>query len=109
MKIESKASGENNTNKKIFYEKLALIRNHGEILIKSNKKEKLSNIIGYNFRLGELECAIGIEQLKKLKIMDLRHILIPLKNQNLIQCHYYSFMNKNSLKTGHSSMNDTYR
>ena len=26
----------------------------------------LSNMVGYNFRLGEIECAIGIEQLKKL-------------------------------------------
>ena len=26
----------------------------------------LANMMGYNFRLGEIECAIGIEQLKKL-------------------------------------------
>ena len=35
--------------------------------MKSSKKRNLSNIIGYNFRLGEIESAIGIEQLKKLK------------------------------------------
>ena len=29
-------------------------------------EEDISNLIGYNFRLGEIECAIGIEQLKKL-------------------------------------------
>ena len=27
------------------------------------------NMIGHNFRLGEIECAIGIEQLKKLDIL----------------------------------------
>jgi dTDP-4-amino-4,6-dideoxygalactose transaminase len=27
----------------------------------------LANMLGFNFRLGEIECAIGIEQLKKLK------------------------------------------
>ena len=27
----------------------------------------LNNMIGYNFRLGEIECAIGIEQIKKLE------------------------------------------
>lgn len=27
----------------------------------------LSNMLGHNFRLGEIECAMGIEQLKKLK------------------------------------------
>ena len=26
----------------------------------------ISNMVGYNYRLGEIECAIGIEQLKKL-------------------------------------------
>jgi dTDP-4-amino-4,6-dideoxygalactose transaminase len=92
------------TNKKIFYEKLALIRNHGEILIKSNKKEKLSNIIGYNFRLGELECAIGIEQLKKLKrlvnyriekaefifnqLKKLNGLLLPKINRNIEPSYY---------------------
>ncbi len=55
------------TNKKQLYDKLCLIRNHGEILMKTSKKRNLSNIIGYNFRLGEIESAIGIEQLKKLK------------------------------------------
>ena len=29
--------------------------------------EKLNNMVGHNFRLGEIESAIGIEQLKKLK------------------------------------------
>ena len=28
---------------------------------------KLNNMIGFNFRMGEMEAAIGIEQLKKLK------------------------------------------
>ena len=56
------------TNNKYIYKKLTLIRNHGEMSIsnKSTKKE-LVNIIGHNFRLGEIESAIGIEQLKKLK------------------------------------------
>ena len=38
-----------------------LIRNHGEAVVKT---QSLNNIIGYNFRLGEIEAAIGIEQLK---------------------------------------------
>ena len=32
-----------------------------------NNKKLLNNILGYNFRLGEIEAAIGIEQYKKLK------------------------------------------
>ncbi len=55
------------TNNKKIYKKLLLIRNHGEAVIQTEDKKNLVNIIGYNFRLGEIECAIGIEQLKKLK------------------------------------------
>ena len=31
------------------------------------KFKKINNIIGHNFRMGEIEAAIGIQQLKKLK------------------------------------------
>ncbi len=48
-------------------ERLRLIRNHAEAVVGDKGVENLNNMIGYNFRLGEIECAIGIEQLKKLK------------------------------------------
>lgn len=48
-------------------ERLQLIRNHAEVVVEDKGVENLSNMIGHNFRLGEIECAIGIEQLKKLK------------------------------------------
>jgi len=48
-------------------EKLQLIRNHAEAVVGDKGVSNLSNMLGYNFRLGEIECAIGIEQLKKLK------------------------------------------
>ena len=54
------------TNSATIAKKVRLIRNHAEAVIKSNNKNVLSNMIGYNFRLGEIESAIGIEQLKKL-------------------------------------------
>lgn len=43
--------------------KCQLIRNHAEACIPSPHQE---NLLGHNFRLGEIECAIGVEQLKKL-------------------------------------------
>tara|TARA_B100000575_G_C23137284_1_gene660992 strand:+ start:799 stop:2064 length:1266 start_codon:yes stop_codon:yes gene_type:complete len=56
------------TNNKSLARRCYLIRNHGEILMTNNSKVKeLTNIIGYNFRMGEIEAALGIEQLKKLK------------------------------------------
>lgn len=48
-------------------ERLRLIRNHAEAVVGDKGEANLANMIGYNFRLGEIECAIGIEQLKKLK------------------------------------------
>ena len=48
-----------------------MLRNHAEGVIGSyNKKinkSKLINMIGGNYRMGEIEAAIGIEQLKILK------------------------------------------
>lgn len=54
------------TNDDAIAEKLQLIRNHAEAVVAGKGVTDLSNMLGYNFRLGEIECAIGIEQLKKL-------------------------------------------
>ena len=54
------------TNNKNIANKAYLIRNHGENMVNKIKTSNFSNLIGYNFRLGEIEAAIGIEQLKKL-------------------------------------------
>ena len=56
------------TNDKIYAERIKLIRNHAESISERKHNENLSfNKAGFNFRLGEIESAIGIEQLKKLK------------------------------------------
>ncbi len=55
------------TNDDDICERMQLIRNHGEAVVLSKGVKNINNIIGHNFRLGEIECAIGIEQLKKLK------------------------------------------
>ena len=55
------------TNDKLIAEKIYLIRNHGEAVVEKKGTQDLTNIIGHNFRLGEIEASIGIEQLKKLK------------------------------------------
>lgn len=57
-------------------ERLQLIRNHAEVVVADKGVTNLSNMIGHNFRLGEIECAMGIEQLKKLKgIVKSRQVL----------------------------------
>lgn len=55
------------TNDDVIAEKMRLIRNHAEAVVGDRGITDLANMIGYNFRLGEVECAIGIEQLKKLE------------------------------------------
>lgn len=55
------------TNDDVLAEKLQLIRNHAEAVVGDKGVTDLTNMLGYNFRLGEIECAVGIEQLKKLK------------------------------------------
>jgi len=54
------------TNSDLYADKLRLIRNHAEVVVESKGNKDLTNMIGFNFRLGEIECAIGIEQIKKL-------------------------------------------
>lgn len=49
-------------------ERLQLIRNHAEAVVEDKGVSNLANMIGFNFRLGEVEAAIGIEQLKKLEL-----------------------------------------
>ena len=48
------------TNDDCLAERLQLIRNHGEAVIDSDSPEELANILGHNFRLGEIEAAIAV-------------------------------------------------
>jgi perosamine synthetase len=55
------------TNDDDLAERLQLIRNHAEVVVKNKKVKNLVNMIGYNYRMTEIEAAIAIEQLKKLE------------------------------------------
>lgn len=57
------------TNDDDIFERLQLIRNHGEAVVADKGVTNIVNIVGHNFRLGEMECAMGIEQLKKLNFL----------------------------------------
>jgi perosamine synthetase len=54
------------TNDARLAERMQLIRNHAEAVVEDKGVTDLTNMLGHNFRLGEIECAMGIEQLKKL-------------------------------------------
>lgn len=48
-------------------ERLRRIRNHGETVMDSDAPSELCNMLGYNFRMGEIEAAIARIQLGKLE------------------------------------------
>jgi dTDP-4-amino-4,6-dideoxygalactose transaminase len=54
------------TNDSQLAERMQLIRNHAEAVVGPKGVSRLDNMVGHNFRLGEIEAAIGIQQLKKL-------------------------------------------
>lgn len=55
------------TNDEKFAERLQLIRNHAEVVVKEKGVKNLVNMIGFNYRMTEIEAAISREQLKKLE------------------------------------------
>jgi dTDP-4-amino-4,6-dideoxygalactose transaminase len=77
------------TNQKKYYEKLKSLRNNG--LIKEKEKFKFKNLgpwyyeqhsIGYNFKMNDMQSALGISQLKNLNIF--------LKKRNKIAKIYHN-------------------
>jgi dTDP-4-amino-4,6-dideoxygalactose transaminase len=55
------------TNDGELADRLRLIRNHGEAVVKARGGHIHADIIGFNYRMTEIEAAIASEQLKKLK------------------------------------------
>lgn len=72
------------TNNKLFAQKMFLIRNHGEAVVKKMNFKHINNIIGYNFRLGEIEASVAIEQLNNLQnIINKRVKMASILNKGL--------------------------
>ncbi len=70
------------TNSRTIYEKANLIRAHG------SRVRYYHEVLGYNFRMTDLEAAIGIEQLKKLpKLNRLRQKNAAYLSKNLAKIH----------------------
>ncbi|MCG8572051.1 MAG: UDP-4-amino-4,6-dideoxy-N-acetyl-beta-L-altrosamine transaminase [Spirochaetes bacterium] len=76
------------TNDKELYKKLIILRNHG---ITKNKLEHNTNPetwyyemqkLGFNYRLTDIQCALGISQLKKLNMFIKRRREIVKKYNN---------------------------
>lgn len=68
------------TNDDHYAARMAMIRNHAESVIKPTDRSQLANMIGYNFRMGEIEAAIASVQLDKLadRVADRQRVAAAL-------------------------------
>lgn len=92
------------TNNEEIAEKCYLIRNHGEVVVEPKGTKDIYNTQGFNFRMTEIECAIGIEQLKKLpalveqrlenvafladKLKGINGLTLPLVDEGNVNVYY---------------------
>lgn len=78
------------TNDEELALKLQLIRNHAEAVIPGmERKVNLTNMVGGNYRLPEMEAAIAIEQLKKLpKLLEQRIELANYLSEHLAKLDF---------------------
>ena len=83
--------------------KAQLIRNHGENFADQLPKDQLSNIIGSNYRLTEIQSAIGIEQLKRLPgILEHRLQLVKYIRKELQQFSFLTLPLKEEENSNHA-------
>ena len=85
------------TDNKDYYQKLTALRSHG--IYKDQKGKNVMTQLGYNYRLSDIQSALGISQLKKINqfikerqqvvrwyrkyLADLKQIILPQELKNL--------------------------
>ena len=74
--------------------RLALIRNHGEAVVDASEYNNILNIIGFNYRMTEIQSAIALEQLKKLNsLTQIRLEMVDYLNSNLKKYEFLEIVN----------------
>lgn len=83
--ITTGEGGAVSTNDKKIFQKILLYRNHGfdRSFQKNNKvKININKLLGFNYRLSDINCALGVSQLKKLNKFKKHRNLIFLRYKN---------------------------
>ncbi|BFU77839.1 DegT/DnrJ/EryC1/StrS family aminotransferase [Arcobacter sp. 15-2] len=89
------------TNNDTLATKMQLIRNHAESVIEDKGETALTNMLGFNLRITELQAAIGIEQLKKLEDEVLLRQKYAKMYDNALE--KYPFIKTNNLQNRQSA------
>ncbi len=108
--ITSAEGGCVTTNNKEFFENMKLTRNNG--ITKEIKKFKNKNLggwyyeqhsLGFNFRMNEIQAALGLNQLKKLKLFVKKRNIIAKIYRNRLKKFplYFQENSKNFLSSYH--------
>lgn len=79
------------TNRSKLYRKLKMLRSHGIVRAENSSRIKASgkwfyemNSLGYNYRITDLQCALGLQQLKRINMfIEKRNRLARLYNKAL--------------------------
>lgn len=104
------------TNNDELAERLRLIRNHAESVVEKKGVTDIVNMLGFNFRMTEIEAAIAREQLKKVEwlvkerrknvayleknLRDLEFLTMPKVRENCEHSYYVHTLKYNESETG---------
>ena len=87
------------TNNRMLAKRIALFRNHGMVKNKNYWKYDIKDL-GFNYRLSDINCALGLSQLKKLdKFIKKRKKIFLYYNNNFKKLNHiklYNYSNKNN-------------
>tara|TARA_Y100000590_G_scaffold211779_1_gene239968 strand:- start:2946 stop:4208 length:1263 start_codon:yes stop_codon:yes gene_type:complete len=72
------------TRNKKYALRMQLMRNHAEAMIESFPESKSLNLIGYNYRITDLEAAVAVEQFKRLDKFNDRKIKLANRLTKLL-------------------------
>lgn len=76
------------TNNQKIYNKIKILRNHGmekNIINSKGRWHYVMKNLGYNYRLSDINCALGYSQIKKIKyFINKRREIAKIYNENLI-------------------------
>ena len=98
--ITSGEGGIISTNNKILNNRLKIFRSHGIIRNKKKHWDYQIKLSGFNYRLSDINCALGLSQLKKINkfIYKRRKIALEYVNGLKLFTKYVKVMNKDKIK-----------